>query len=119
VGCARTAAGFDARQVRVEELNVETGWEWVPLLPSMLESSGSLLPNDDPSKADVIEHHRFAISLYVRQIHVLPTKVRGRFFDTDSSKIDWRERPPWARARVNVDTGEFTIEGGTRPETVG
>lgn len=96
------------RADRIEILNEETGWEWVPLIPSRLETSGSLLPNDDPSKADVIAKQRFAIALYVRQIQVFPTKVRGRFFDTDAIKIHWRDPSKIsARGRLNKDTGEM------------
>jgi site-specific DNA recombinase len=117
---ARVTAQLEADLVRLkadksDRVAVETGLEWVVAEPHLLESSGSLLPKDDPRKASLIEKQRFAIQLYVRQIHVFPTSMRGRFFDSDSIKIDWRDlsrfRP---NMRYNEDTGEFTIEGGNR-----
>jgi site-specific DNA recombinase len=116
----RLLGAIDARVAALEadqseRLAMETGWEWLPFKPHLLESSGSLLPNDDPGKAALIEKQRAAIRLYVKQIYVFPTKVRGRFFDESSIRIDWRDPSQfWARGRMNVDTGEVTIEAGNR-----
>lgn len=77
-------------------------------LTKLLATSASLLPNGDheegmtdaqkskadrlkQTKADAIREQRAAVRMFVSEIVVHPSKVRGRRFDYDSIEIKWRD----------------------------
>lgn len=81
-------------------------------LTSAFEYSASLLPNGDhedgmtdpekdeadrlkEQKAKAINAQRYWVRMYVEQVVIHPSKVRGRKFDTDSIEIKWRDPDSW------------------------
>ena len=93
----RMTAALDAqlealRAERLDRLAMETGTQWVQFdLNTLLARSASLLSNDDPTKADMIEQQRSAIRMYVDKVVINPTAVRGNRFDFDSVDVQFRD----------------------------
>lgn len=78
----------------------------------LLDVSASLMDNDDPEKPEKIEAQRRVIQLYTTSITVSPSKVRGRFFDESTIKIEFRDPALYdTKGTVDPETGYVEIRG--------